>query len=64
MSDIFSSSWTVIALVLLNLLLNWLLNRMSDEEKTGTKGKLVKGSIAVITGLLVVSIAYTVMYLF
>ena len=48
-------------LVVLNLILNWGLNRIPKEEKSSAKGKLIKGSMVVITGLLVVSIVLTVM---
>jgi len=60
-SNIFSSSSTVIILVVLNLALNWSLNKIPEEEKSSAKGKLIKGSMVVITGLLVVSIVFTIM---
>ncbi|MBS3737277.1 MAG: hypothetical protein V5A87_08270 [Candidatus Bipolaricaulota bacterium] len=63
MSNIFSSTWMVTILVVLNLVLNWGLNRIPEEEKSSAKGKLIKGLMVVITGLLVVSIAFTVMNL-
>ncbi|MBS3786903.1 hypothetical protein KGY79_01755 [Candidatus Bipolaricaulota bacterium] len=61
MSNILSSTWAVTLLVVLNLILNWGLNRIPEEERSSTKGKLIKGSMVVITGLLVVSIVFTVM---
>ena|GEM_PF-6160413 len=63
MSNIFSSTWMVTILVGLNLILNWGLNKIPEEEKSSAKGKLIKGSMVVITGLLVVSIVYNIMNL-
>ena len=53
----------VTILVGLNLILNWGLNKIAEEEKSSAKGKLIKGSMVVITGLLVVSIVYNIMNL-
>ena len=61
MTNILSSTSAVMILVVLNLILNWGLNRIPEEEKSSAKGKLIKGSMVVITGLLVVSIVLTVM---
>ncbi|MFW6006291.1 MAG: hypothetical protein ACOC9A_02500 [Candidatus Bipolaricaulota bacterium] len=61
MANILSSTTAVMILVVLNLILNWSLNRLSEEEKSTAKGKLITGSIVVITGLLVVSIVLTIM---
>jgi len=60
-TNILSSTSAVMILVVLNLILNWGLNRIPKEEKSSAKGKLIKGSMVVITGLLVVSIVLTVM---
>ena len=60
MRAIFSSSWTVIVLVFLNLGANWYLNKLPEDEKSSTKGKLLKGSMVVISGLLLVSVAFLI----
>ena len=59
MSAIFSSSWTVIVLVFLNIAVSWYLNRLPEEEKSSGKGKLLKGSMVIIVGLLVFSVVYS-----
>ena len=60
MGAIFSSTWTVIVLVLLNLGVNWYINNLPEDEKASTKGKLLKGLLAIIAGLLVVSVVFTI----
>ena len=60
MSAIFSSSWTVIVLVFLNIGVNWYLNKLPEDEKTSTKGNLLKGLMVIIVGLLLVSIVFTI----
>lgn len=60
MSAIFTSFWTVIVLVFLNLGANWYLNKLPEDEKSSTKGKLLKGLMVIISGLLVVSIIFTI----
>lgn len=61
MSSLFSSSWTVIILVFLNIGANWYLNKLPEDEKASTKGMLLKGLMAIIVGLLVVSVVFTIM---
>lgn len=61
MTAIFSSSWTVIVLVFLNIGANWYLNKLPEDEKTSTKGKLLKGLMVIITGLLVVSVIFIIL---
>lgn len=60
MRAIFSSSWTIIVLVFLNIGANWYLNKLPEDEKASTKGKLLKGLMVIIVGLLVVSVAFTI----
>ncbi|MBS3788086.1 hypothetical protein KGY79_07840 [Candidatus Bipolaricaulota bacterium] len=43
MGAIFSSTWTVIVLVFLNIGVNWYLNKLPEEERASIKSNLLKG---------------------